>query len=100
MKFFLVSAKYQRGLIGGNDKISGFSTQAGKIAIDQIAKEFGGKIPDTEKDLQKIHGIGQKIGLLILEEVFQKIEVSSFGNNIFVLLQCFSLLFNFPGYSD
>jgi len=39
-----------------------------KIAIDQIAKEFGGKIPGTKKELWKIHGVSQKIGLLILEE--------------------------------
>jgi len=32
-----------------------------KIAIDQIAKEFGGKIPGTEKELWDIHGVGQKI---------------------------------------
>ena len=32
-----------------------------KIAIDQIAKKFVGKILGTEKELWDIHGVGQKI---------------------------------------
>ncbi len=49
-----------------------------KKAIQQIADDFGGKIPDTEDQIWKIHGVRQKIGLLILEEVFNKVEVSLF----------------------
>ena len=56
-----------------------------KIAIDQIAKEFGGKIPGTKKELWNIHGVGQKICLLILEEVFNKVEVSLSGTHILYL---------------
>ena len=63
-----------------------------KIAIDQIAKEFGGKIPGTEKELHDIHGVGQKTGLLILEEVFNKVEVSLPGTNIFICNICLIVL--------
>ncbi len=47
-----------------------------KKAIKQIADDFGGKIPDTKDQIWKIFGVGQKIGLLILDEVFNKVEVS------------------------
>jgi len=36
-----------------------------KIAIGQIAKQFGGNIPDIKKELQKIYGVSQEISLLI-----------------------------------
>ena len=49
-----------------------------KKAIKQVADDFGGKIPDTEDQIRKIHGVRQKISLLILEEVFNKVEVSLF----------------------
>ena len=49
-----------------------------KKAIQQIADDFGGKILDTKDQIRKIHGVRQKIGLLILEEVFNKVEVSLF----------------------
>ncbi len=47
-----------------------------KTAIGPIAKQFGGNIPDIKKELQKIYGVSQEISLLILEEVFKKVEVS------------------------
>jgi len=64
-----------------------------KIAIDQIAKEFGGKIPGTEKELWEIHGVGQKICLLVLEEEFNKVEVSLSRTHIFICNICLVILY-------
>jgi len=50
-----------------------------KVAIGEIADKFRGKIPGTKKEIQMIHGISQKISLLILEEVFKIVGVSSAG---------------------
>ena len=58
-----------------------------KKLANHIKYQFGGEVPDNLKDLKKIKGVGDKIGLLTLQYAHGKVNVSDY------ILCCFFTFF-------